>query len=99
MHKGVALAPSVNTFLTPRIVCGTGIAFPDVPVTQKWYPVVGIDTACNLQVNFGTKIPFLFDLLAFEQRVWSALVVSPVSCCSTLCREASLCCSLVVCGA
>ena len=56
-----------------------GIAFADVSITQKWYPVVGIDTPCCLDVNFGCRRPFLFDLLAFEQRVWSALVTSPVS--------------------
>ena len=56
----------------------SGVAFPEVPITQKWYPVVGIDTACCLEINPGTIRPFVFDLLAFEQRVWSALVVSPV---------------------
>lgn len=55
-------------------VCATtGVAFPGISITQRWYPVVGIDTGLPLRATFGSDAsqPFKFDLLAFEQFVWS----------------------------
>merc|ERR1712129_341197 len=42
-----------------------GYAWKDVNLNLEWFPTVGIDTECPLEVNFG-KTPFIFDLKIFQ---------------------------------
>jgi len=44
------------------------VAFKDTFVNKKLYPVVGMDSYCPIEANFGSR-PFVFDVVAYQRNL------------------------------
>lgn len=68
---GINYMPAANTHHSVGTIFFTlngafvGWAFEDVPLWERWYPCVGLDSPTPVCVNFGAS-PFRFDLRAFD---------------------------------